>query len=49
MLRSSLKALTPMPELLLREAGLSPELRGEQLTVEEFARLAEIVGRFREK
>ena len=47
MLRSSLKALTPMPELLLREAGLSPELRGEQLTVEEFARLAEIVGRFR--
>src|SRR5690606_26771058 len=47
MLRSSLKSLTPMPELLLREAGLSPELRGEQLTVEEFARLAEIVGRFR--
>jgi 16S rRNA (adenine1518-N6/adenine1519-N6)-dimethyltransferase len=49
MLRSSLKALTPMPELLLREAGLSPELRGEQLTVEDFARLAAIVGRFREK
>ena len=47
MLRSSLKALTAMPELLLREAGISPELRGEQLTVEEFARLAEIVGRFR--
>jgi len=47
MLRSSLKALTAMPELLLREAGISPELRGEQLTVEEFARLTEIVGRFR--
>lgn len=45
MLRASLKALTPMPELLLREAGLAPELRGEQLTVEDFARLAVIVGR----
>lgn len=47
MLRTSLKALTPMPELLLREAGLAPELRGEQLTVEDFARLAGIVGRYR--
>jgi 16S rRNA (adenine1518-N6/adenine1519-N6)-dimethyltransferase len=47
MLRASLKALTPAPELLLREAGLAPELRGEQLTVEDFARLAMIVERFR--
>ncbi|MCL4768415.1 MAG: 16S rRNA (adenine(1518)-N(6)/adenine(1519)-N(6))-dimethyltransferase RsmA [Hyphomicrobiaceae bacterium] len=47
MLRSSLKALTPMPDLLLREAGIAPELRGEQLDVEDFARLAVIVGRFR--
>ena len=47
MLRASLKALTPVPELLLREAGLAPELRGEQLSVEDFARLAMIVERYR--
>lgn len=40
MLRQSLKALTPMPELLLRKAGLSPELRAEALTVRQFAELA---------
>ncbi len=40
MLRSSLKQLTPMPELLLKKAGISPELRAEQLTVADFARLA---------
>jgi 16S rRNA (adenine1518-N6/adenine1519-N6)-dimethyltransferase len=45
MLRQSLKTLTPMPELLLREAGISPELRAEQLTVEDFARLAHIFER----
>ncbi|HEX5666381.1 MAG TPA: 16S rRNA (adenine(1518)-N(6)/adenine(1519)-N(6))-dimethyltransferase RsmA [Hyphomicrobium sp.] len=45
MLRQSLKTLTPMPELLLREAGISPELRAEQLTVEDFARLAQIFER----
>lgn len=45
MLRQSLKSLTPMPELLLREAGISPELRAEQLTVEDFARLAHIYER----
>jgi 16S rRNA (adenine1518-N6/adenine1519-N6)-dimethyltransferase len=45
MLRQSLKTLTPLPELLLREAGISPELRAEQLTVEEFARLAHIFER----
>ncbi len=40
MLRQSLKSLTPMPELLLREAGIAPEERAERLTVEDFARLA---------
>lgn len=47
MLRASLKSLTPMPELLLKEAGLAPELRGEQLTVEDFGRLATILERIR--
>lgn len=47
MLRASLKSLTPMPELLLKEAGLAPELRGEQLTVEDFGRLAMILDRVR--
>jgi 16S rRNA (adenine1518-N6/adenine1519-N6)-dimethyltransferase len=45
MLRQSLKTLTPLPELLLREAGISPELRAEQLSVEDFARLAQIFER----
>ena len=45
MLRQSLKALTPMPELLLREAGISPELRAEALGVPEFARLASLYSR----
>ena len=45
MLRQSLKSLTPMPELLLREAGIEPTLRAEQLTVADFARLAAIMTR----
>jgi 16S rRNA (adenine1518-N6/adenine1519-N6)-dimethyltransferase len=45
MLRQSLKSLTPCPELLLREAGIAPELRAEQLSVEDFARMALIFGR----
>ena len=45
MLRSSLKQLTPMPELLLREAEIAPERRAEELTVSEFAKLASIVDR----
>jgi 16S rRNA (adenine1518-N6/adenine1519-N6)-dimethyltransferase len=45
MLRSSLKQLTAMPELLLREAGIAPELRAENLAVGDFARLAEIIDR----
>ena len=40
MLRASLKQLTPFPELLLKEAGIAPELRAEQLTVADFARMA---------
>ena len=43
MLRQSLKSLTPMPELLLAEAGLDPELRAERLTVAQFAELARLV------
>jgi 16S rRNA (adenine1518-N6/adenine1519-N6)-dimethyltransferase len=43
MLRQSLKSLTPMPELLLAQAGIDPTLRAEQLTVAEFARLAHIM------
>lgn len=45
MLRASLKQLTPMPELLLHEAGIAPELRAEELTVSDFARLARILDR----
>jgi 16S rRNA (adenine1518-N6/adenine1519-N6)-dimethyltransferase len=40
MLRQSLRQLTPLPELLLSRAGISPELRAEQLTVSQFATLA---------
>ncbi len=40
MIRQSLKALTPMPELLLNKCALDPTLRAEDLTVEQFARLA---------
>jgi len=42
MLRQSLKTLTAMPELLLREAGIAPDLRAEQLSVADFARLANL-------
>ncbi|MEO0811059.1 MAG: 16S rRNA (adenine(1518)-N(6)/adenine(1519)-N(6))-dimethyltransferase RsmA [Pseudomonadota bacterium] len=41
MLRSSLKQVTPFPELLLTHAGIAPELRGEDVDVASFARLAE--------
>ncbi|SFV38974.1 16S rRNA (adenine(1518)-N(6)/adenine(1519)-N(6))-dimethyltransferase RsmA [Hyphomicrobium facile] len=43
MLRSSLKQLTPFPELLLQRAGLSPEKRAEELSVSDFARLAVVL------
>ncbi|MFT3730831.1 MAG: 16S rRNA (adenine(1518)-N(6)/adenine(1519)-N(6))-dimethyltransferase RsmA [Hyphomicrobium sp.] len=40
MLRSSLKQLTPFPELLLKRADIAPERRAEDLSVTDFARLA---------
>lgn len=40
MLRSSLKQITPFPELLLKRADLAPERRAEELSVSDFARLA---------
>jgi 16S rRNA (adenine1518-N6/adenine1519-N6)-dimethyltransferase len=40
MLRASLKSLVPNPEELLEAAGISPELRAEQLPVRDFASLA---------
>lgn len=40
MLRSSLKSLTPFPELLLDRLGIAPTLRAEQLTVAQFAAIA---------
>ena len=44
MLRASLKAILPDPEPVLREMGIDPELRAEQLPVEAFARLAAKLG-----
>lgn len=40
MLRASLKSLTAMPELLLQNTGVDPQLRAEALDVATFARLA---------
>lgn len=45
MLRQSLKQVTAMPELLLKEAGIAPTERAEQLTVADFARMAAILDR----
>ncbi len=45
MLRQSLKTLTPLPELLLREVGIDPQERAEQLTVAQFAALANAFSR----
>jgi 16S rRNA (adenine1518-N6/adenine1519-N6)-dimethyltransferase len=44
MLRSSLKALGPDTERLLREAGIDPNLRAEQVAVTDFCRLAAALG-----
>jgi 16S rRNA (adenine1518-N6/adenine1519-N6)-dimethyltransferase len=41
MLRSSLKSVFKNPEEVLKEAGIKPELRAENLTIEEFCKLAE--------
>ncbi|MEQ1669942.1 MAG: 16S rRNA (adenine(1518)-N(6)/adenine(1519)-N(6))-dimethyltransferase RsmA [Hyphomicrobium sp.] len=43
MLRASLKQLTPMPELLLQQAGLDPTDRAEDLAVSDFAAMAAIL------
>jgi len=40
MLRSSLKAVFENPEEILKEVGIKPELRAENLTIEEFCRIA---------
>ena len=40
MLRSSLKQLVADPEALLAAAGIAGNLRAEDLTVKDFARLA---------
>jgi 16S rRNA (adenine1518-N6/adenine1519-N6)-dimethyltransferase len=45
MLRQSLKPLHPDPEALLAAAGIEPTLRGEVLTVRDFARLAYVLER----
>jgi 16S rRNA (adenine1518-N6/adenine1519-N6)-dimethyltransferase len=41
MLRTSLKQLTPFPELLLDKAAIDPRLRAEDVDVAGFARLAQ--------
>ena len=43
MLRSSLKTLVENPEALLAAAGINPELRAEQVPVEGFARMAQLI------
>jgi 16S rRNA (adenine1518-N6/adenine1519-N6)-dimethyltransferase len=45
MLRQSLKAVVPQPQLLLAQAGIDPQERAEQLTPSDFARLAAILDR----
>lgn len=42
MLRQSLRSLTPDPGPLLAAAGIAPDLRAEQLSVADFARLARV-------
>ena len=43
MLRSSLRTLVENPEALLAAAGINPELRAEQVPVEGFARMAQLI------
>ena len=40
MLRSSLRRLVPDPEVLLRELGIAPEARAEELDIAAFCRIA---------
>ncbi len=44
MLRSSLRGAFDTPEATLAELGINPELRAEQLQVNDFARLAKVLG-----
>jgi 16S rRNA (adenine1518-N6/adenine1519-N6)-dimethyltransferase len=41
MIKSSLKAINKDAEIILRELNINPELRAENLTIEEFCRIAE--------
>ena len=45
MLRSSLRGAFDAPEAILAELGINPELRAEQLQVNDFARLAQVLGK----
>jgi 16S rRNA (adenine1518-N6/adenine1519-N6)-dimethyltransferase len=45
MLRASLRQLWPEPEPILEEAGIAPTLRAEDLSVQDFLKLAEIATR----
>ena len=49
MLRQSLKSLVAEPEALLGAAGLTATLRGEALSVSDFARLAYVLERWPER
>ena len=44
MLRSSLKQISKTPIELLKQAGIEPEKRAEQLSIKEFTRLAQVFG-----
>ncbi len=44
MLRSSLRGAFDEPKTILADLGISPELRAEQLQVNDFARLAKVLG-----
>jgi 16S rRNA (adenine1518-N6/adenine1519-N6)-dimethyltransferase len=44
MLRSSLRGAFEAPETVLADLGINPELRAEQLQVNDFARLAKLLG-----
>jgi 16S rRNA (adenine1518-N6/adenine1519-N6)-dimethyltransferase len=46
MLRQSLRTLVVDPEPLLSAAGLDTKLRGEMLSVSDFARLAYVIERW---
>ena len=49
MLRSSLKGAFEMPEAVLGELGINPELRAEQLAVADFVRLAKVLQTLRQR